>query len=42
MNVYAILGSIRRIVNSWEEDNAIDADDGMYSIYSILTEEGLL
>ena len=42
MNVYAILGAVRRIAGGWHEDNEIDADDAMYSIYSILTEEGLL
>lgn len=41
-NVYNVVGKIRTIADAWHEDNAIDADDAMYSIYSILTEEGLL
>jgi hypothetical protein len=42
VNAYAMLGAVRRITKGWHEDNEIDADDAMYSIYSILTEEGLL
>ena len=41
-NIYNVVGMIRTIADGWHEDNEIDADDAMYSIYSILTEEGLL
>ena len=46
-SIYNVVGEIRTIVDGWHEDwvnhlDVIDADDAMYSIYSILTEEGLL
>jgi len=41
-SIYNVVGKIRTIVDGWHEDDVMDADDAMYSIYSILTEEGLL
>tara|TARA_R100000988_G_C3884865_1_gene110010 strand:+ start:61 stop:189 length:129 start_codon:yes stop_codon:yes gene_type:complete len=42
MNVYAIIGKIRNIVDRTETNPKYDSDDAMFDIASILHDEGLL